>query len=165
MPSPSLLVPRWPPSVPRTSPPSPFLRVPPRSCALSLLSWLRSACTTWNCPSHWQLQLIINGEVVNERNRNFPLDPTPSVGSMPVDMVTSRTFLLIIPKGLLLMQNDTHLESHSWLHCASEFRTADDLAIVWSYHLIVTPIDVVISDAILAISFYDVVKILACRYV
>ena len=73
--------------------------------------------------------------------------------------------MLIIPKGLLLMQNDTHLESHSRLHCASEFRTADDLAIVWSYHLIVTPIDVVISDAILAISFYDVVKILACRYV
>jgi hypothetical protein len=104
------------------------------------------------------------GRLVNERKRDFPLNPTPSVGSMPVEMVASRTFLLIILKGLILPQDDTHLESHSWLHRTSEFRTTDDLSIIWAYQFIITPIHVVVSDAILAISFYDVVKILACQY-
>jgi hypothetical protein len=57
MPSPSLLVPRSPPSVPlRTPALSPLLPVPPPwSCISSFLSWLCSACATWNCPSHLQL--------------------------------------------------------------------------------------------------------------
>jgi hypothetical protein len=101
---------------------------------------------------------------VNESERDFPLNPTPSVGNMPVEMVASRTFLLIIPKCFILPQDDTHFESHFGLHRVSEFRTTDDLAIVWAYHFIVTSIHVVISNAISAISFYDIVKILACRY-
>jgi len=66
-------------------------------------------------------------------------------------------------KGNFLPQNNTHFENHSWLYRAGEFRRTDHLAILSTYHLIVTPLDEVISDAIIAIAIDNMVKILAFR--
>jgi hypothetical protein len=66
-------------------------------------------------------------------------------------------------KGQFLPQNNTHFENHSWLYRAGELQWANRLAILSTYHLVVTPLDEAIPSLIIAVAIDDVVEILRCR--
>jgi len=95
---------------------------------------------------------------------DFPLDPTAIDSGVSVNIVASRTFVLIVLKGLVLLQNDAQLKNHAWLYTTSKFRKTDGLGIFGVYHFIGTPLHVVISVAIFAIVFDDIIKSLTDRY-
>jgi hypothetical protein len=95
---------------------------------------------------------------------DFPLDPTAIDSGVPVNIVASRTFILIVLNGLVLLQNDAQLKNHAWLHTARKFRRTDGSGIFGMYHFICTPLHVVISVAILAIAFDDIIKSLTDRH-
>jgi hypothetical protein len=95
---------------------------------------------------------------------DFPLDPTAIDSGVPINIVASRTFILIVLNGLVLLQNDAQLKNHAWLHTARKFRRTDGSGIFGMYHFICTPLHVVISVAILAIAFDDIIKSLTDRY-
>jgi hypothetical protein len=88
------------------------------------------------------------------------LDPTIGHGGVSIDMLASGAFLLVILEVIALPQDDTHFENHFWLHNASEFTRIDSLVIFRIYHFIVTPFHAVISVAILAIPFDNIIKTL-----
>jgi hypothetical protein len=85
-----------------------------------------------------------------------------SDGGVLVHMVTSGTFLLVRPS--VLPQNDTHFENHFCLYRGGKFRGVDDLAIFGMYHFIIAPFHMMISAAILAITFDNIIKSLTCWY-
>jgi len=59
---------------------------------------------------------------------------------------------------------DTHLESHSRFHRASELRRTDCTAVFRTHHLIVTPFDELKSDAISTMNLQNIIEILVdCR--
>jgi hypothetical protein len=89
---------------------------------------------------------------------DFPLDPTAIDSGVPVNIVASRTFILIVLNGLVLLQNDAQLKNHAWLYTTSKFRRTDGLGIFGMYHFICTSLHVVISVSILAIAFDDIIK-------
>jgi hypothetical protein len=93
----------------------------------------------------------------------LPFDPTTICGDVQVDVAASGARLLVVLKGNLLPQNNTHFENHSRLNRTGEFRRTDPLVILSAYHLIVTSLNEAISDAIIAIAVDDIVKILACQ--
>jgi hypothetical protein len=71
--------------------------------------------------------------------------------------------LLVVLKSDVLLQNNTHFENHSWLYRSDEFRWSYDLAVSCTNYLIVTPLDEMIPDVIVAIAINDIVKTLLCR--
>ena len=90
----------------------------------------------------------------------LPLNPSLIYGGVHVNMVAARTFLLGVLKSRSLPQHNADLEFHSWLHVARKLRWPNGLAIFSSYDFIVTPLDIVNSNAILAINLNNIVKIL-----
>jgi hypothetical protein len=66
--------------------------------------------------------------------------------------------------GLVLSQDDAQFKNHAWFYTISKFRRTDGPGIFGTYHFIGTPLHVVISIAILAIAFDDIIKSLTDRY-
>lgn len=96
-------------------------------------------------------------------NGHIPFDPTVSLGAVQVDILASGTLLLVILQGPLLPQDNTQFEHHPRLDLVGKFQATDTLAVLGTYHLIITSLHIMTSNAIFAIAVDDMVKVLVCR--
>jgi len=78
-------------------------------------------------------------------------------------VATSGACRLVILKGNFLPQNNAHFENHARLYHVGELRWTDRMAILSTYHLVVTPLDEAIPGLIITVAIDDVVKILRRR--
>jgi hypothetical protein len=76
---------------------------------------------------------------------HFPLDPTADYSGVQINVVATRTFLLVVLKGHTLPHDNTHFENQPRFHRTGEFQTTDLLAVFGVYHLIVTLLHVATS--------------------
>jgi hypothetical protein len=82
---------------------------------------------------------------------------------MQIDMMASGTFTLDVLDRSGVPHNNAQLENHPWFYLAGEFRRANGVTTISTYHLVVATLDESAADTILAIATDDVVKILACK--
>ena len=76
---------------------------------------------------------------------HFPLNPTADYSGVQVNVVATRTFLLVVLKGHALPHENTHFKNHSCLHRTGEFPATDLLPVFGVYHSIVAPLHVATS--------------------
>ena len=94
---------------------------------------------------------------------SLPLYPISICRTIDMDVLASRTLLLLISKGFLLPQYNAHLNHHSCLHRTGELRRPDDLVISRMYHHILTLLHQMMTGTVFAERADDDMKILTYR--